>query len=91
MNTNILKFYHQLYKWKIFNLFFFFSFLFFLFLLLGEEIIDNFEDENLSNVVLYDVDVVMENTEESTALSATNNIAVIFKFLNLNDNKNNIN
>jgi len=91
MNTNILKFYHQLYKLKIFNFFFFFSFLFFLFLLLGEEIIDNFEDENLSNVVLYDVDVVMENTEESTALSATNNIAVIFKFLNLNDNKNNIN
>jgi len=43
-----------------------------LFNLLGEEIVDNF-DEDLSNIVLYDVDVLMENLEESSSLNSFNN------------------
>ncbi|ORX46617.1 hypothetical protein BCR36DRAFT_413922 [Piromyces finnis] len=44
----------------------------------SEEIVDNFEVEQLSNIILYDVDMVMENTEDSSvSISTSNNITSI--------------
>ena len=43
---------------------------------------DNFDDD-LSNIMLYDVDVVMENSEESTSLNSSNNditVIIVFSF-----------
>jgi len=44
--------------------------------------VDNFDDD-LSNIMLYDVDVVMENSEESTSLNSSNNditVIIVFSF-----------